>query len=74
MTKKDNINVKFRLKGKGIKRVNSSSKGDMYVVFKVLTPKKLSKDEKKLIEKLGETLSKDSEITKFNKFTKENEK
>ena len=65
---------KQRIRGKGVEDNYRNRKGDMFVVFKVLTPKKLSKDEKKLIEKLGETLSKDSEISKFNKFTKENEK
>ncbi len=65
---------KQRIRGKGVEDNYRNRKGDMYVIFKVLTPKKLSKDEKKLIEKLGETLSKDVEISKFNKFTKENEK
>ena len=46
----------------------------MFIIFKVVTPKKLSREEKKLIEKLNTTLSKDSDITKFDKFTKENDK
>ena len=65
---------KQRIRGKGIEDNYRNRKGDMFVIFKVITPKKLSKDEKKLIEKLEDTLSKDAEITKFNKFTKENEK
>ena len=65
---------KQRIRGKGVEDNYRHRKGDMFVIFKVLTPKKLSRDEKKLFEKLGESLSKDSEITKFNKFTKENEK
>ena len=65
---------KQRIRGKGVEDNYRHRKGDMFVIFKVLTPKKLSRDEKKLFEKLGESLSKDSEITNFNKFTKENEK
>lgn len=65
---------KQRIRGKGVEDNYRHRKGDMIVIFKVVTPKKISRDEKKLFEKLEESLSKDSEITKFNKFTKENEK
>ena len=46
----------------------------MYVVFKVYTPKKLSREQKSLIEKLSKTSLETSEIEKFNKFTKKNDK
>lgn len=65
---------KQRIRGKGVEDNYRNRKGDMYIIFKVVTPKKLSRDEKKIIEKLNETLSKDADITKFNKFTKENDK
>ena len=64
---------KQRIRNKGINDEYRNNKGDMFVIFKVITPKKISRDEKKLIEKLNQTLSKDSEINKFDKFTKENE-
>ena len=44
----------------------------MYVVFKVYTPKKLSREQKNLIEKLNNTDLETDEIIKFNKFTKKN--
>lgn len=44
----------FRLKGQGLPILNRSSKGDLYVRIVVQTPKKLSKAEKELIEKLSE--------------------
>ncbi len=42
----------LRLKGKGIPVVNSYSKGDLLVNINVWTPKNLSKEEKKIMEKL----------------------
>lgn len=51
---------KQRIKGKGIADPNSGRKGDMYVVLKVITPKKLSKDQKKLFESLEKTDLKNS--------------
>ena len=46
----------------------------MYVITKVLTPKKLSRGQKKLIEELAKTDLEDREIEQFNKFTKKNDK
>ena len=46
---------KYRLKGKGVEHIHSSRKGDMYVIIKVITPKKLSKEQKKLFEQLQKT-------------------
>ena len=63
---------KQRIKGKGIDNKNSRTKGNMYIVLKVVTPKKLSRDQKKLIEQLAKTNLEDSEIIKFNKFTEKN--
>ena len=45
----------------------------MFVVFKVITPKKLSRSEKALFEKLEETLDDDNVIKKFNKFVEKND-
>lgn len=59
---------KHRLKGKGIKDVNYNRHGDCYVIIKVITPKKLSREQKKLIEKLNQTDLSDKEIDKYNSF------
>ncbi len=64
---------KQRLKGKGIKDATSRRVGDMYVIFKVVTPKKLSRDQKKLFESLSKTRLDDSEIDRFTRFTKNND-
>ncbi len=63
---------KQRIKGKGIDNKNNHNKGNMYVIMKVITPKRLSRDQKKIIEKINETDLKDIEIEKFDKFTKNN--
>ena len=63
---------KQRIRGKGVEK--GRSKGDMYVILKVITPKKLSRDQKKLIEQLAKTNLDDGVIAKFNEFTEENDK
>ncbi len=47
--------TKYKLKGKGLKIPNSSRKGDMYVIIKVMIPTKISREQKKLLEALEET-------------------
>ena len=59
---------KHRLKGKGVKDVNQNFYGDMYVVIKVVTPKKLSREQKKIIEMLDDTDLTNKEIEKSEKF------
>ena len=61
---------KQRIKGKGIKNSTNGNTGDMYIIFKVVTPKKLSREQKTLIDKLSKTDLSDSTIDKFNKFVK----
>ena len=46
-----------RLKGKGIVEAGGRRHGDHYVHFRVVTPKKLSREQKKLFEELARTLS-----------------
>lgn len=65
---------KLRLKGKGINNETTRRKGDMYLILKVITPKKLSKEQKKLLEELNKTNLNSDEINKFNKFVDKNEK
>jgi molecular chaperone DnaJ len=60
---------KYRLKGKGIEDVHSYRKGDMYVIINVTTPKKLTRDQKKLFEQLSKTdLEDDSRYNKIKKY------
>jgi len=46
---------KLRVKGAGAPKIKGGGKGDLYVVIKVQTPKNLSPEQKKLIEKLAES-------------------
>ena len=64
---------KQRVKGKGIENESTGRRGDMYVVLDVRIPKKLSRDQKKLFESLDDTDLSDSDIEKFNKFTRNND-
>ena len=60
---------KHRIKGRGIHNDYTHHKGDMYIVLKIVTPKKLSKEQKKLLDALKNTnLEDDNDIKKFNKF------
>lgn len=61
-----------RLRGKGVDNKAKHAKGNMYITIKVITPKKLSRDQKRLIEQLENTDLYDEEIEKFNKFVKRN--
>ena len=58
-------NSRLRLKGYGVKDLRSNSKGDQYVEVEVSIPKKLSKEEKELYEKLA-----DKKENIFDKFKK----
>lgn len=58
---------KLRLKGKGIEDVHSYRKGDMYVIIKVITPKKLTRDQKKLFEQLKLENTENKKIEKYMK-------
>ena len=62
---------KQRIKGKGIKNSSTGKEGDMYIVFKVITPTKLSREQKNLFEQLLNTDINNSEINKFDRFVKE---
>ncbi|WP_462331563.1 DnaJ C-terminal domain-containing protein, partial [Schwartzia sp. (in: firmicutes)] len=44
----------LRLKGRGIPFLRGSGRGNQHVRVKVLTPKKLSKEQKELLQKFGE--------------------
>lgn len=64
-----NSGDKHRLRGKGVESVHSMRKGDMYVILKVVTPKKLSREQKKLIDQLSKTdLEEGSEFKKIKEY------
>ncbi|HWQ03702.1 MAG TPA: molecular chaperone DnaJ [Candidatus Nitrosotenuis sp.] len=50
----------FRLKGKGLPDPNGGGKGDLYVLIRVVTPSKLSREQKKLFQQLAETLEEEN--------------
>jgi molecular chaperone DnaJ len=50
----------FRLRGHGVPDVSGRGKGDLHVIVKGLTPKKLTKDQRKLLEQLASTLPSDA--------------
>ena len=47
--------TKMRLSGHGLPRMHGKGQGDLYVHIYVIMPKKLTKNQKKLIEQLAET-------------------
>ena len=59
---------KQRVRGKGIKNSNTGRYGDLYIIIKVVTPKKLSREQKKLIDELSKTDLEDKETTRYQKF------
>jgi len=46
----------FRLRGKGMPDVSGRGRGDLLVTVQAITPKKLSKEQKRLLEQLAATL------------------
>ncbi len=59
---------KQRIKGKGIYNSTTRNRGDMYIIIKVITPKKLSKEQKLLFDELNRTRFDDPVINKFQRF------
>lgn len=47
---------RFKLRNKGMPNVNGRGHGDLHVIARVAVPKKLSKEQKHLLEELGRTL------------------
>ena len=47
----------FRIRGKGVPSLNGHGKGDQFVSVNVRTPKRLSKDERRLYEELSKMSS-----------------
>jgi molecular chaperone DnaJ len=49
----------LRLRGKGMPDVNGRGRGDLFATVQVQTPKKLTRDQRKLLEELGKALPKE---------------
>ena len=50
----------FRIKGHGLQDPRGGGKGDLYYHVRVITPSKLNRDQRKLMEQLGVTLKVDN--------------
>jgi molecular chaperone DnaJ len=50
----------FRIKGRGLPDPRGGGRGDLYYHVRVLTPSKLTRDQRKLMEQLGATLKVDN--------------
>jgi len=60
----------YKLSGKGVPSVNGYGRGDLYVIANIITPKKLSKDQKALFTKLKKTEEKKSILDRIKEFAK----
>ena len=63
-----NTGDKQRIKGRGIKNETTRETGDMYLIFEVVLPDKINREQKNLFEKLSETNLENSTYNKFSKF------
>ncbi len=48
--------ARFKLRGKGMPNVTGRGRGDLYVIARVTVPKKLNKEQKRLLEELARVL------------------
>jgi molecular chaperone DnaJ len=62
--------AQLRLRGKGAPRLNSSGHGDLFVHVEVRTPAKLTKEQRKLLETLSETLPAENQPKEKSLFDK----
>lgn len=60
----------FKIKGKGIKELESSRKGDLLVKVNIKTPQNLTKDQKLLLQKFAELRGENLEIIDRNIISK----
>jgi molecular chaperone DnaJ len=62
--------AQFKLRHKGVAVLNSSSRGDLYVHIAVKTPTRLSREQRKLLEQLRDTLPVDNRPSEKGLFEK----
>ena len=67
-----NTNDKQRIKGKGVKNATTGRSGDMYLIFEVVLPERLNREQKELFSKLANTNLENSDYLKFQKFVEKN--
>jgi molecular chaperone DnaJ len=49
-------NTRFKLRGKGMPNVSGRGHGDLYIIARVAVPKKLTKEQRRLLEELAATM------------------
>ena len=62
--------AQFRLKGKGVPMLNGSGRGDLYVHIDVRIPSRLTREQRKLLDQLRETLPADNAPSEKGLFEK----
>ncbi len=62
--------AQFKLRHKGVAVLNSSSRGDLYVHIAVKTPTRLSREQRKMLEQLRDTLPVDNRPAEKGLFEK----
>jgi molecular chaperone DnaJ len=50
------VGARFKLRGKGMPNVSGRGQGDLYAIVRVAVPRKLSKEQKHLLEELAKTM------------------
>ena len=60
----------FKIKGRGIKGLESSRKGDLYVKVNIETPQNLTKEQKALLRKFAESRGENLDLIDKNIITK----
>ena len=63
-------NTVFKLKGKGIKHLNRSVYGDLIITLVAESPKSMTKDEKKMLDKLMDSMQ-ESSFTRYKGYLKD---
>jgi molecular chaperone DnaJ len=61
---------KAKLRGLGVPHLDKKSRGNLYVMFEVRTPTRLTRDQRRLLEQLRETLPAENEPTSKGIFDK----
>lgn len=61
---------RFRVRGRGVPRVNASGRGDLIVRIEVRIPEKLNKEQRKLFEQLRTSLPEDNQMREKGLFEK----